>query len=290
MNMKFEINREECIKCGLCIKDCVTDAIEQDNQGFPQMTSKDSCINCQHCFAICPKGAIKFDENEAQNAESTNYDDILSLIKSRRSVRQYKHENVSEEKLSKLKAMLKYIPTGCNSHSLHFSVVEDLAAMDEIRDKVNSKILNSFVYKIFAPIFNKFSKTKDALKNGEDIIFRNAPHMIVVSSPVTAPCATEDPIIALSYFELYAQHLGLGTCWCGFGQISVKLFPEICDILQIPKGYVPVGVMLFGEPAIKYQRIIQPKPYVISSVKGDFKTHKRNIFEVIIRFITNFLR
>ena len=288
--MKFEVNRDECIKCGLCVKDCITGAIEQDSQGFPQMTNKNRCINCQHCFAICPKGAITFDGNEVQYAQSTNYDDILSLIKSRRSVRQYKGENVSEEKLSKLKTMLNYVPTGCNSHLLHFSMVEDITAMDEIRNKVNSKVLNSVIYKLLAPIFNKFSKVKDALKNGEDIIFRNAPHMIVVSSPVTAPCAAEDPIIALSYFELYAQHLGLGTCWCGFAQICVKLFPEICDILQIPKGYVPVGVMLFGEPAVKYQRTIQPKPYEISSIKGNSEIRKRSIFEIIIRFITNFIR
>lgn len=288
--IKFEVDVNKCIKCGLCIEDCITGCIEKDSSGIPHMTDKNRCIDCQHCFCICPQGAITFDGNSPDNSEKTDYNNILSLMKSRKSVRQYKQENVSEEKLNKLKEMLNYVPTGCNSHSLHFSIVEDKDAMEEIRDKVNSKLLNSISYNVLSPIFNKFSKYKDALKNGEDIIFRNAPHMIVASSPITAPCADIDPIIALSYFELYANNLGLGTCWCGFAQICIKMYPEVCDMLQIPNGYVPVYAMLFGEPAIKYQRTIQPKPYKFSLVKEIDETKKNNIFNKTKRFITNFLR
>ena len=288
--MKFEVDINKCVKCGLCIDDCITGCLEKDSNGIPHMTDKNRCIDCQHCFCICPQGAIIFEGISSDNSEQTDYNNILSLMKSRRSVRQYKQENVSEEKLNKLKEMLNYVPTGCNSHSLHFSIVEDKDAMEEIRDKVNSKLLHSVSYNVLSPVFNKFSKYKDALKNGEDIIFRNAPHMIVASSPITAPCANIDPIIALSYFELYAQNLGLGTCWCGFAQICIKMYPEICDMLQIPNGYIPVYAMLFGEPAIKYQRTIQPEPYKISSVKEIDEMQTKNIFSKTKRFITNFLR
>ena len=288
--IKFEVDKNKCIKCGLCVKDCITGCIEPDSSGIPQMTEKSRCIGCQHCFCICPNGAITFDGKNPENSINVNYNDVLSIIKSRRSVRQYKQENISEEKLNKLKEMLHYIPTGCNSHSLFFSIVEDKAAMDEIRNKVNDKLLNSVVYNALSPIFNKYSKIKDALKNGEDVIFRNAPHMIVVSSPITAPCANIDPIIALSYFELYAQTLGIGTCWCGFAQIAIKLFPEISDILKVPNGYVPVYAMLFGEPDVKYQRSTQPNPYEICPIKEVDKNFSSSIFNKTKRFITNFLR
>jgi nitroreductase/NAD-dependent dihydropyrimidine dehydrogenase PreA subunit len=288
--IKFEIDRNKCVKCGLCIQDCITGSIEPDSEGFPQMTDKNRCINCQHCFSVCPNGAVKFDGKSPENSDNVDYNNILSLIKSRKSVRQYKQENVSEEKLNKLKSMLHYVPTGCNSHSLHFSIVEDKDAMEEIRDKVNSKLLNSVSYNVLSPVFNKFSKYKDALKNGEDIIFRNAPHMIVASSPITAPCANIDPVIALAYFELYAHNLGLGTCWCGFAQMCIKMYPEVCNMLQIPDGYVPVYAMLFGEPAVKYQRTIQPEPYKISSIKEIGETKDKNLFSKTKRFITNFLR
>lgn len=283
------IDKEKCIRCGLCISDCLSSCIEFDEDNFPQMKAEERCISCQHCLAICPTGALSFNEKHPENSQAADYNDILGLIKSRRSVRQYKDEEISEETFSKLKEMLPFIPTGCNSHSLHFSIVEKKSAMDIIRNRVNELLIKTMSYKALAPIVNKFSKYKDAFINGEDVIFRGAPHMVVVSSPITAPCATVDPIIALSYFELYAQHLGLGTCWCGFAQVCLKIFPEICEMLEIPSGYKPVYVMLLGIPAVKYQRTIQPEPYKIAEIK---EIHEKDscFFCKAKRLFTNFLR
>ena len=283
------IDKEKCIRCGLCISDCLSSCIEFDEDNFPKMTAEERCISCQHCLAICPTGALSFNEKHPENSQAVDYNNILGLIKSRRSVRQYKDEEISEETFGKLKEMLPFIPTGCNSHSLHFSIVEKKSAMDTIRNRVNELLIKTMSYKALAPIVNKFSKYKDAFINGEDVIFRGAPHMVVVSSPITAPCATVDPIIALSYFELYAQHLGLGTCWCGFAQVCLKIFPEICEMLEIPSGYKPVYVMLLGVPAVKYQRTIQPELYKIAEIK---EIHEKDscFFCKAKRLFTNFLR
>ena len=51
--------------------------------------------------------------------------------------------------------------------------------------------------------------------------------MIVVSAPPEESCAEQDGVIALSYFELYAQSLGIGTVWCGLVQACLKAFPEL---------------------------------------------------------------
>ena len=287
--IKFEADRDKCVHCGMCIKECLSGCLEFNSENIPQLTDKSRCISCQHCFAVCPTGAVIFDGKKAENAEGVNYDNILSLIKSRRSIRQYKQESLSEEKLTKLKEMLSYIPTGCNSHALQFSIVETKDAMDKIRSITTEKLLKSLSYKALAPIFNKFSKHKDALKNGDDVIYRGAPHIIVVSSPITAPCASVDPIIALSYIELYAQHLGIGTCWCGYAQMCIKLFPEISEMLKIPEGYTPVYAMLLGEPDVKYQRTILPEPYKITSIT-DVDDIEINFLEKAKRVVTNFIR
>ncbi len=283
------VDKSKCVHCSLCISDCVSGCISFDDENFPKMSDEKRCISCQHCLAICPTGALSFADKNPQNSKQTNYDDILGLIQSRRSVRQYENEEVSCETIKKLKEMLNYVPTGCNNHSLHFSVVEKKAAMDIIRDKVNEMVLKTMSYKLLSPVMNKFSRYKNAFLNGEDVIFRGAPHMIVASSPISAPCANVDPVIALSYFELYAQHLGLGTCWCGFAQACLKFFPEVCEMLEIPSGYKPVYVMLFGIPKVKYQRIIQPETYSISEIK-EIRKKDSCIFCKIKRFVTNFLR
>ncbi len=285
----IEINKEKCVRCGMCISDCLSSCIEFDKDNFPYMKNEENCISCGHCMAICPTGALSFNHKNPEESEPVNYYDILSLIKSRRSIRQYKDEEISEEMFGKLENMLSYVPTGCNAHSLHFSIVKNKASMDMIRNRVNELVLKTLSYKALSPIADKFEKYKKMFEEGKDVIFRGAPHMVVASSSIKAPCALEDPIIALSYLELYAQHLGLGTCWCGFAEMCLKFFPEICDMLEIPSGYKPVYVMLLGVPAVKYQRTVQPEPVKITEIK---EIHEKDscFFCKAKRLFTNFIR
>ena len=290
---KIIIDHDKCIHCEACVRDCITYSLEQNKKGYIQIAEGgyERCISCQHCFAICPVGAISFDNNSPENAHETYYgnpDDILNLIKSRRSIRQFNEEEVSKENLKKLKEMLPFIPTGCNYDSLHFSIVETRMAMNEIRKYVNEKILKLISNKFTARYAGKFAKYKTAFEKGEDIIFRNAPQMIVVSSDIKAPCKNVDPIIALSYIELYAQSLGLGTCWCGFAQACFKILPKLSNMVQIPNGYKPVYVMLLGNPIVKYKRVIMPKDFPISEI---IETENRNLsfIDKIKRIVQNFI-
>ena len=90
----INIDKEKCIHCGLCISDCVSKCISFDDEKFPKMDDESRCLQCQHCLAICPTGALSFNGRNPENSESVNYDDLLTLIKSRRSVRQYKDEEI----------------------------------------------------------------------------------------------------------------------------------------------------------------------------------------------------
>lgn len=286
---KITVDKEKCVQCGLCVSDCISKCIELDQDNYPKMTHPNRCLACQHCMAICPKCALSFNGKNPENSEDVFQGDVLSLIKSRRSIRQYKQEELSQEELNKIKAMLPYIPTGCNSHKLHFSIVEKRAVMNELKTKVNTRLIKLLNNKVLSPLVKHFEVYKNSFERGEDIIFRDAPHMIVVSSPITAPCAPQDPVIALSYIELYAQSMGIGTCWCGYAEICIKLFPELCDILEIPKGYTPVYAMLLGKPAVNYQRVTQPEPYTISEIK-DVIVKDSCWWCKTKRLITNFIR
>ena len=113
--------------------------------------------------------------------------------------------------------------------------------------------------------------------------------MIVVSSSIHAPCANVDPIIALSYIELYAQSLGLGTCWCGFAQACFKLMPRLSKLVEIPDGYKPVYVMLIGYPAVNYARTTLPEEFPISAI-NDFEESEMNWSQRLRRILLNFIR
>ncbi len=130
------------------------------------------------------------------------------LIKSRRSFRSYKKQDVPSEKISKLIEMLAYPPTGSNVDTLHFSIVGTAEKMRAISKFTYEKM---FAVENPSPIM-QFCKAQ--YEKGADYVYRGAPSMIAVSvnkAKAIAGCENADPIIALSYFELYAQSLGLGT-------------------------------------------------------------------------------
>jgi len=290
--INFVVDETKCIHCGLCEKDCISGIIHLNENKIPAVNNQERCIGCQHCLAICPVGAISIFNKNPEDSEQIyvqNPEMVLNLIKSRRSVRQFKNENLDTETMNKLKNMLSWIPTGCNNHALQFSFIDDVEVMNEFREHINQKILNALTKKAIKPIVDKFSLYTNAFLKGKDVIFRGAPHILVVSNSVTAPCEKEDGIIALSYFELYAQSLGAGTCWCGYADLCLKLFPELSEFLEIPDGYKPEYVMLFGPKAINYSRTTQPESYkIVSAKKGGFEN--MTAVKAVKRYFWNIIR
>lgn len=288
----LEINVEKCTHCGLCINDCMASCLKFDENEIPifEPNVEKFCINCQHCMAICPTGALSISGKKPEDSETVlnkyNSDEILNLIKSRRSFRKYKKENLDKETLDKLKDMLNYAPTGVNNHSLYFSFIDDIEVMDEFREKVNKKLIHFLTKSPLKFMAKKFGRYKNAILSGQDLVFRGAPHLVVVSAHKDAPCADIDPFIALSYFELYAQSLGVGTVWCGIAKGCLQMFPELSEQLEIPDNYKVSYVMLFGPRAISYSRTVQPEPYNMVSVKKD-SGRKVGFLKKIKRFFYN---
>ncbi len=242
------VDKDKCTHCGLCIKDCLRDCIQFNNEKIPEFKDN-GCISCQHCLAICPVGALSFDNKNPNNSDKINYgksEDIEGLIKSRRSIRHFSNENIDSERLNKIKEILAYTPTGVNKNDLHFAFVETKEKMDEIRAITDKKIGKG------------------------NIIYRSATAMLVVSvnKEIAAnTCYFVDPIIALSYIDLYAQSLGLGTLWCGLAYDALQKVPKAYSMLKIPNEYTLGYVMLLGIPAVKYSRTIQPEPFEISVIR-----------------------
>lgn len=269
MIKKITIDKEKCIHCGMCIKDCIVEVLEFDENKYPQYcpNGDSSCVACQHCMAICPTGALSFGDKKPADSMEVGYgnsEELLQLIKSRRSYRKYKNESVAKEKLDKIIDMLNYPPTGENKDNLHFSIVETKEKMEEIR-RVTYERISSL--QNHSPLFKM---AKDAYENGNDIIYRGASSMVAVGidkNNTVAGCETADPIIALSYLDLYAQSLGLGTLWCDFALLFANQIPEVYSMLEIPDNYTLDYILMLGVPNIRYKRTTQPERFSIKLLK-----------------------
>lgn len=259
-------DHSKCTRCGLCLGECLGGILLKNADGFPELSPKNAkyCIGCGHCFAVCPAGAVSFHGRLPEQAPALgripSADEMVNLLRQRRSCRHYQPQAISAEKMNKLKECLAYAPTGCNDHRLIFSIVEDKQTMDQVRELVSKRLTALSKTKILNVLFPPSKRYFSEIRNGTDVIFRGAPHLIAASTPVFAPCSTWDAKIALTYFDTLAQSLGLGTCWCGFGVWTFRLTPSLRKHLHLPHFYRIDAMMLFGEPSIRYARSTLPDP------------------------------
>lgn len=263
--LSFFVNEERCIRCGLCALDCPTSVIEQDRDALPVIRpeQEELCLQCQHCLAVCPAAAISILGKKPEDSLSLStdsfptFEQMTRFIRGRRSIRQYKKENVDPSLIDRILATLGNAPTGANRRELTFKVIDDNAVMQRFREKVLAVIAERLKE-------NRIPERAVALhhavsayfEHGVDILFRGAPHLLVVSAPPDAPCAQEDVALALAYFELLAQSAGLGTVWCGFLKMTFEILPELKPLLGLPPDHAYYA-MLFGLPAIRFPRTVQ---------------------------------
>lgn len=265
MNSTLKIDTEKCTRCGLCIKDCPVHALKIDiSDGVTFAADGEKiCLNCQHCLAICPSGAMSINgiapEDCVPRGELPAPDTMLNLIRQRRSIRHFSSQALAPEVLDQLTCQLNWTPTGCNARALQFFIAgpEEVAACREITGKWLKRMIKSGIMGVFLPRYKRFFS---AVMAGDDVIYRNAPHFIIVSVAKNSPCKHADPFIALTQFDMMAQTLNVGTCWCGFAEYAFKLIPELRRIAGIPRSHKIGAAMLFGSPAVHYQRGTAPAP------------------------------
>lgn len=269
---QLSINPNRCRHCLLCVRECPLKVLEMhDGVVRYAENGEDRCFRCQHCMAICPYGAISIfgvDQDKCSDAAcGVEGTDLIRLMKGRRTCRNYRNENVEHELIDELVRVLKWAPTGVNDHHLRFTVIGDVVEMDKIRDYINSKLIKIMAESPESYAAKAFGRYRYWIEQGRDVLFRGAPHMLIVSSPKNAPCAAVDPVIALSYFELLAAAHGLGTTWCGLAKMGFLLVaPELLKKINIPDDYEFGYAMLFGNPRWNFVRGTMPEEEVVDYV------------------------
>lgn len=261
----IELDKSKCVKCGLCVKDCAFKALRQDAEGNPTLPKPEKCMHCQHCFAICPKGAIKFEGKDPENSVKVaglalpKAEEVENWLKTRRSIREYRDADVDKATLEKVLTTLGNVPTGCNARGLTFTCFSTRESMNKFRGDFIHAIEQHREGTKLLPRWLAVPAIK--MRNGAgDMFFRGAPGMLIVSSDELNPAVTtpkEDLIATLTYFEMLANANGIATCWCGFLELVQKEVPELLEKTIGLNRKTPFYAMLFGLPAVKYQRGVQ---------------------------------
>jgi nitroreductase/NAD-dependent dihydropyrimidine dehydrogenase PreA subunit len=262
--IEFVVDRKNCTRCGECVKDCPVGIIALEESGPELIADKAKlCLKCQHCLAVCPTAAVSvLGRTPADSLPLAGHlpspEQVETLIRGRRSVRRFAPEPVASETISRLLRTAAHAPTGRNNLGVLFTVIEDQATMKKLREETLAGIREAVSAERLPKGLEFFAGIVKAWDRGTDVIFRDAPHLLIVSTPKAGPTPAADGYIALCTFELMASSLGLGTLWNGFANWAlVDIAPQVGAKLDIPESHQLVYTMLFGQPAVQYHRTVQ---------------------------------
>lgn len=164
-------------------------------------------------------------EGIAQQADlPTSRVDVLTAIRTRRSIRRYTGEVIDDESLHTILDAGFCAPSASNRRPWHFLVIKDAAKLQAIAD------------------LHPYAKMMPAA----------GCCIVVCGDEAVQPAVgllVEDCSAAIQNMLLAAHGLGLGAVWCGLYIAAEGLHTRFADSLNLPAGVVPVGMIAVGHPA-----------------------------------------
>ena len=263
----LRIDQEKCARDAFCVKDCPTEIIHLPEKGFPEIIpgKETTCLDCGHCVAVCPHDALSHIRIPIEQSPAIREDlciherQAVQFFRSRRSVRHFLDRPVEREKIHRLIETARYAPTGGNSQLVEWVVLDDKSRIKEIagltvnwlRELVkNPQVLSASPYLPVAIA---------SWESGNDSVLRGAQALITAMAPGNAMNGMVDLTLALSYLDLFAPMLGLGTCWAGLLQGAMLNSLAVKAAVGVPESYPHHYPIMVGYPEFGFHRLPERK-------------------------------
>lgn len=262
------IDETLCKRDGICVAECPTAVIwQQDKESCPELVpgGEQMCLRCGHCVAVCPHGALNHTAVPQDHCPEIRAEDRISptqasqFLRARRSVRRFKEKVVEKEKIKQLIEIARYAPTASNAQPLEWLVFTGREQIHSIAEQVVGwmrKVLAKDPQPANAPYMPLLVGAWDM---GMDFVLHGAPGLIVAMAPKTDANGMVDLTLALSYLELAAPPLGLGTCWAGLLQGALLSHKPLKEAMGIGEDYPHHYPMMIGYPKFRYYRLPERK-------------------------------
>lgn len=167
----------------------------------------------------------------------------LELIKSRRTIRQFKAEAIPAQVMEDIFTAAVWTPSHRNSQPWEFSV---------IGPQTRARLLELYRNTMTKVMADNPDLPEPARKNMENLMqdFGGAPTLVaVLSQPPQDPLQQfENPVTVGALIQnmmLAAWDQGIGCVW-----LSIGAAPPAREILQVKEGYQVVGVLAMGYPEV----------------------------------------
>jgi ferredoxin len=261
------IDLEKCNRCLNCIKDCPSRAITIETGEIA-----DTCIHCGHCVAICPEAAVSpdFGDISPLRQHSVTSDEFRKLTAGIRTCRSYLAKEIPETILLELVKNMKHYPSASNARPIQITIVRTNEKVKLLNDLTAETLLRMFsfvssplvspVIQLFAPSsgIKKLKQYKagflERRKTNDSLICHHAPVVFLFHGPSSRLGMGEaDANIWATYTSIYANTLGLGTCFNGFIKNAMGKNSKVNPRFGIPSKHQVYAALLVGYPKVKYQ-------------------------------------
>ena len=153
--------------------------------------------------------------------------EVLQNILTRRSVREFKEEQIKDEELDLILKAGTYAPSAMNKQSWQFTVVQNKEKIELLAKVVREALGRDVGYNFYAP-----------------------PTLIMLSNEKDNVNGLADCACALENIFLMANSLGLGSCW--INQLRTicdeKEVREVLASFGIPENHIVWGMASIGYP------------------------------------------
>jgi NAD-dependent dihydropyrimidine dehydrogenase PreA subunit/nitroreductase len=289
--MQNIIDQSLCKNCGTCTEVCPNKIIEKKDVTEFNQEREHLCQQCGQCMAICPVKSVHVEglsyeaDFHDQAGNTSNYENFVEILSSRRSVRAFKNRPVSEELLDEIVNSVSYAPFGAAPEKMEISVINNRETIESALPLI-SDFLNGIGRMIENPIASRalklitgkedFRTIKNHIypiaKGGVydldhwDGITRGAPSMITIHAAKDAEAHTNNGVIYATYIMLASHAIGLGATMVECVITPINRSKKLKQIFRIPAKNEAVMSVIIGYPMYRYKRTIKRNKHKVIKV------------------------
>jgi nitroreductase/NAD-dependent dihydropyrimidine dehydrogenase PreA subunit len=291
--LEITIDADLCRKDGLCAMTCMRGIFQQEEKGtIPKIVDLEHCYACGQCVAICPQGAISHSDypkgtvNPIRSEYLPTYDQVLELIRSRRTKRLFKETTVERDVIEKVLEAARFAPSGHNEQTTEFVVIQDKKIIHEIGALTAEglkRIALPFRYPIgrmmmrltfgrrgaayLAELAPELEGIASLFNRGTDWILREAPVLVLFcADSAGGSFAAINANLAVQNAALAAETVGLGCLYTGFVVIVSSRDDSIARLLSLPETHKIYGALAMGYPRLKFKKWPERNPAKVTWV------------------------
>ena len=144
------------------------------------------------------------------NLENSMRIDELEFIKSRRSTRSFNKNPLLDEQINQIIEAGRFAPSGGNSQTTHFIVIENTEVLDELAQLVCQEFAKM---EVTENMYRSLAHSITASKSGDYVFHYNCPVLIVTANKKEYGNNIADCSCALENMMLMANAIDLGSVW-----------------------------------------------------------------------------